>query len=219
MRRGLRALLALAALGWLWAMVAVGQLPRQAQFVAFEAAGVMREAPEAVREVRLSQGPRQVTLVRAAPGVARGVWVQALRLWQPLAKPSAPGAHQHGGVVEKALHTALGADNWTHEGTPLPTARGARLSLATKFLHTARPVRVLSAAELVGTSPAEFGLREDSLNVVVTLAGGGGITLQFGGLTPEGSLQYLRLAGSDAVYLMSRFVGEEWAGVWSDWQP
>ena len=219
MRRGLHALLALAALGWLVAMVVVGQLPRQAQFVAFEAAGVMTDAPAAVREVTLSVGTRQVTLSRPALGLAREVDGSALHATAAPTQPAPSGTPQHNDVVETVARPPPPLDGWTHAGRPLPSAAAARLNLATQFLHTARPVRVLNAAEVAGTSAAEFGLREDSLKVTVRLAGGREITLQWGGPTLDGSLQYLRLAGSDVVYLMSGFVGEAWAGVWSDWQP
>ena len=219
MRRGLHALLALAALGWLVAMVVVGQLPRQAQFVAFEADGVMSEAPTAVRKVTLSAGTRQVTFSRPALGLAREVDGSALHATAAPTQPAPSGTPQHNDVVETVARPPPPLDGWTHAGRPLPSAAAARLNLATQFLHTARPVRVLNAAEVAGTSAAEFGLREDSLKVTVRLAGGREITLQWGGPTLDGSLQYLRLAGSDVVYLMSGFVGDAWAGVWSDWHP
>ncbi len=199
MRRGLHALLALAALGWLVAMVVVGQLPRQAQFVAFEAAGVMSEAPTAVREVTLSAGTRQVTFSRPALGLAREVDGSALHATAAPTQPAPSGTPQHNDVVETVARPPPPLDGWTHAGRPLPSAAAARLNLATQFLHTARPVRVLNAAEVAGTSAAEFGLREDSLKVTVRLAGGREITLQWGGPTLDGSLQYLRLAGSDVV--------------------
>ena len=171
MRRGLQALLALAALGWLLAMVVVGQLPRQAQFVAFEAAGVMSDAPAAVREVTLSVGTRQVTLSRPAQGLTREVGGSALQAAAASTQPAPSGTPQQGEVAETAARPPPPLDDWRHAGTPLPSALAARLNLATQFLHTARPVRVLSAAEVAGTSAADFGLREDSLEVTVRLAG------------------------------------------------
>ncbi len=65
------------------------------------------------------------------------------------------------------------------------------------------------AAVAVDTRP--FGL--DAPVVVATLSGPAGqpMTVRFGALNPEGFLQYMRIDGDSKVYLMSRFIGAEWA--------
>jgi hypothetical protein len=52
------------ALGYLVLMVVAGVQPVQRQLVRFEAQGVLRQAPEAVRRVMLGRGDRSLTLVR-----------------------------------------------------------------------------------------------------------------------------------------------------------
>jgi len=37
--------------------------------------------------------------------------------------------------------------------------------------------------------------------------------VNFGADNPEGTAQYMSVEGRDGVYLISRFVGSEWAGV------
>ena len=58
---------ALAAIGYLVAMVVTGALPQQRQRVRFEAKGVMRVAPERIARVELARGSDRVVLVRG-PG-------------------------------------------------------------------------------------------------------------------------------------------------------
>jgi len=60
--------LAVLALAFLVAMVVVGAQPKQRQLVKFEAKGVLRIEPEAVRRITLSRGGGQAQLVRAAEG-------------------------------------------------------------------------------------------------------------------------------------------------------
>lgn len=64
-RRRLRpALAGAAALAYLVLMVVTGALPRNGQFVAFEAAGVLAEPPEAVTRIRLAAGERTIEFLR-----------------------------------------------------------------------------------------------------------------------------------------------------------
>jgi len=162
----------LAALGFVYLLVMAlaGGPMQQAQFVAFEAEGVLAAEPTAVQALTLRIGAQALALQRAAEG-------------------------------------------WNVEGKPLPPALLPRVNLAVKFLHTAKPVRVLEGADLHDLDAAALGFDEQALSVSVQIDRAE-ITLSFGKPTPEGSLQYLRVDGQDKVYLMSRFVGEEWAAVW-----
>ena len=163
----------LAALGFVYLLVmaAVGGPMQQAQFVAFEAEGVLAAEPTAVRALTLRLGTQGLALQRVGEG-------------------------------------------WNVEGKPLPPALLPRVDLAVKFLHTAKPVRVLEGADLHDLDFAALGFDDQSLSVSVEIDRTER-TLSFGKPTPEGSLQYLRVDGQDKVYLMSRFVGEEWAAVWA----
>jgi hypothetical protein len=60
--------LAALALAFLLAMVVNGAQPKQRQLVKFEAKGVLRLEPEAVRRITLKRGGRQAELRRGAEG-------------------------------------------------------------------------------------------------------------------------------------------------------
>jgi hypothetical protein len=57
-------LVAAAALGYLAAMAVTGAMPVQRQFVAFEAKGVLKIAPERIRRVEIDRGTERLVLVR-----------------------------------------------------------------------------------------------------------------------------------------------------------
>lgn len=215
MRRVWSHALALLALCWLCVMVWWGQQPRQAQFVAFEAAGVMGEAPEAVGALTLSRGADSRHLERAQPGRLRGLWVQAMDLWQKPASTGAAGSHQHGGAVAPPRFRSVEQASWVRDGQRLPAAVARQAELAARYMHTAKPVRVMSAAELAGVAQDQYGFGKDALCARLDLAAGGSLHACFGALTPEGSLQYLRVDGREELYLMSGFVGEAWEALWS----
>ena len=169
MRGKLTALCAALGFVYLLVMAAVGGPMQQAQFVAFEAEGVLAGDP--VQALTLRLGAQSLALQRTS-------------------------------------------DGWTVNAKPLPPALLPRVNLAVKFLHTAKPVRVLEGADLHDLDFAALGFDDQSLSVSVQIDRTER-TLSFGKPTPEGSLQYLRVDGQDKVYLMSRFVGEEWAAVWA----
>ena len=110
------------ALLWLLFMLWWGQQPRQAQFVAFQAAGVMTVPPEAVGALTLTRGAESRRLERAKPGVLRGLWVQALDLWQKPANPGAVSTHQHGGAVEPPRFKSVEQAGWRRDGQRVPAA-------------------------------------------------------------------------------------------------
>lgn len=215
MKAAVRQVPALLALLWLGLMVWWGQQPRQAQFVAFQAAGVMTVAPEAVSALTLARGTTSRHLERATPGVLRGLWVQAMDLWQKPVNPGGGGAHQHGGAVEPPRFKSVERAGWLRDGRRLPAELARQADLATRFMHTAKPVRVLSAEELAGVAKDQYGFDQNPLCAALSLAGGGTLRACFGALTPEGSLQYMRIDGREELYLMSGFVGEAWEALWS----
>lgn len=102
-------------------------------------------------------------------------------------------------------------ETWWLGGTRLPAASASQLSLAVKFLHTARPVREVGN-DADDVDPA-YGLAKPALAVRARLADGTQYTLAFGARTPDGSLQYVRAAPPARIYLMSNFVGEEWGAL------
>lgn len=167
-----QAVLALAAVGFLVAMVVTGALPRQRALVEFEAKGVLPMPPERIQRVEIIAAGRR-------------------------------GAFERDG--DKA---------WSREGGgKLDPALAARLSMAVQFMHTAGPVRTMTAEETRGADPTAFGFEKLELAAALYADGQRVLTFQFGRTNPEGFAQYMRLDGKPELYLMSRFVGEEWAAV------
>jgi hypothetical protein len=77
-------------------------------------------------------------------------------------------------------------------------------------MHVAPPIRVMARAEWAPAGLREFGL--DPPGYTATLYRGDTRVLgaDFGAPNPQKVLQYMKLEGRDEVYLMSRFVGQEW---------
>lgn len=88
------------------------------------------------------------------------------------------------------------------------------LSMAVLLMHGSGPVRILSRDEYQHTALEEFGLERP--RYAVALSDGQRLLLEahFGGYNAQELLQYMRLTGSDDVYLMSRFVGQAWEHIW-----
>ena len=119
---------------------------------------------------------------------------------------------KHRGVQGVFVRDAIGG--WKLDGGgPVAAEAARRVSMAVQFLNTSAPLRHLAQQELVGMTPAAFGL--DAPLVAATVYGAQGplIAVNFGGETPEGTAQYMSVDGRDGVYLISRFVANEWAAV------
>jgi hypothetical protein len=88
------------------------------------------------------------------------------------------------------------------------------LLLAVLMMHASGPVRVLHRDEYRDTTLQEFGLDQPRYSVL--LSDGQHVLLEanFGANNPQDLLQYMRLTGSDDVYLLSRFVGQAWEHIW-----
>jgi hypothetical protein len=105
-----------------------------------------------------------------------------------------------------------GEGSWALEGgSAVEGAAATHLDTAVKMLHRSGPVREIAATELSGVDTRPFGLEEPVVVVALAGPGGQGLTARFGALNPEGFLQYMRIDGDPKVYLMSRFIGAEWA--------
>jgi len=100
-------------------------------------------------------------------------------------------------------------DIWTREdGAALGETAQTHIETGLRMLHNSGPVRKIEPDELIGIDARPFLLEDPA--VIVSVAGGGqSLTARFGGLNPEGFLQYMRLDGDQRVYLMSRFIGAE----------
>jgi hypothetical protein len=104
-----------------------------------------------------------------------------------------------------------GDDRWsTGDGTDVGAA-GRRFSMAVQMMHTSAPVREMGAAELDGLDTAPFGLDPPLFSATLYADGDTPVlAVRFGARNADEFLQYMRVAGDPRLFLMSRFVGEEW---------
>ena len=114
------------------------------------------------------------------------------------------------GAARVAL-ARTGGGGWSREGGEvLSVPVAAKVSLAVQYMRTAGPVRVMTAEEIRGIGPAEFGLAPPDLSVTLFAGPQRVLRAHFGARNAEGLLQYMRLDGRDDMVLMSRFVGQQW---------
>ena len=79
-----------------------------------------------------------------------------------------------------------------------------------KFMHVSAPIRVMERAEWSPIGLREFGLDPPGYTATLYRRGTAVLFAEFGAPNPQKVLQYMKLGGSDQVFLMSRFIGEEW---------
>ena len=116
---------------------------------------------------------------------------------------------EHGAVF---LRTPDGG--WARDaGAPLDPAVAKRLSLAVQYMNTSEPVRVMQPAEFQGTNPHEYGLDHPQLSIALFADNRPILAAHFGGRNADGYLQYVTVDGRRELFLLSRFVGEEWDAV------
>jgi hypothetical protein len=104
------------------------------------------------------------------------------------------------------------ADGWrgAADDRLVPASLGAHLDDSVKFMHVSAPVRVIERAEWEPLGLREFGLDPPRYTAILSRRGTVALGAQFGTLNPQDVLQYMKLDGRDEVYLMSRFIGDEW---------
>lgn len=106
------------------------------------------------------------------------------------------------------------SSGWMREGAgALAPPLAAKLSLAVQFMHTAAPVRVMGPDEFRGTDPREFGLDRPAFSIALHAESKRVLLARFGGPNPNQMLQYTVVDGRPELFLMSRFVGQEWLAV------
>lgn len=112
--------------------------------------------------------------------------------------------------------------SWVRLGDakPLDADLAKSIDLAVQFMHTAAPVRVFKHGEVDTDAAAKFGLNKAPLSIRLEDAGGLVLEAQFGDLSGDGMLNYMRARGRNlrgrtarTTYLMSRFVLQEWQKV------
>jgi hypothetical protein len=101
----------------------------------------------------------------------------------------------------------------TQGGNALSAEMAKKLSLAVQFMNTAGPIRVMEPEELAGTKPRDFGLDQPRLTFTLFADAQPVLGARFGAHNPEDMAQYMMLDGRNELFLMSRFVGQEWESV------
>jgi hypothetical protein len=114
--------------------------------------------------------------------------------------------------AERLTLLRTGDKRWTQAGgREIDATAGGKVSMAVQMLHRSGPVREIAAAELAGVDQGPFAL--ETPRVVATLYEAGEqpvMSVRFGATNPEGFLQYMRIEGDGRLFLMSRFIGQEW---------
>lgn len=118
-------------------------------------------------------------------------------------------AIQFAGNTYKLERTGLRA--WTRAGGgPLGAQQAADATMAVQFMNTAAPARTLTAEELPSPDLAAFGLAAPRVSVTLFAGSAPILAAHFGAKNPDGMLQYMRVDGRRELFLMSRFVGQQW---------
>ena len=104
------------------------------------------------------------------------------------------------------------AEGWRRDPDQRPVQRPLAVHLddGIKFLHVSAPVRILQRQEWAEHGLTEFGLDRPALSAVLFGDGRRLLAVDFGSTNPQKVLQYMRIDGRDEIYIMSRFIGEEW---------
>lgn len=125
------------------------------------------------------------------------------------------------GSVRRWIFTRTVEGAWRRDPDPrpVPPSLATRLDDALKFLHVSAPVRVLARAEWAEHGLREFGLDRPGVSAVLSHEARPLLTVHFGSVNPQKVLQYMRVDGRDEIYVMSRFVGQEWERVAAEVEP
>ena len=134
--------------------------------------------------------------------------------------PESPGEIDRIEVTTSAgrLEYVRTDDGWRAgpAGPPAPSSLASHLNESIKFMHVSAPVRVMERPEWSTLGLREFGLDPPRYTATLYRRGTAVLGAEFGAPNPQKVLQYMKLAGRDQVFLMSRFVGEEWEQAISD---
>ena len=103
-------------------------------------------------------------------------------------------------------------DGWRagSAGPAAPRSLASHLDDSIKFMHVSAPVRIMERAEWSTVGLREFGLDPPRYTATLYRRGTAFLGAEFGAPNPQKVLQYMKLRGHDQVFLMSRFIGEEW---------
>ncbi len=167
-----------------WLHGAAAALLAVGVLAAMVASGHLRESKQFVKFAPagvMPEAPAEIDRVEMRTSTGRFVFVRGLGGWQ-----AAPDGH------------------------PLPASLAAHLDDSIKFMHVSAPIRIMERAEWAPLGLREFGLDPPGYEATLYRRGTAVLGAEFGAPNPQEVLQYMKLEGRDQVYLMSRFIGEEW---------
>lgn len=152
--------------------------------VAMVASGRLRENRQLVRMQAagvMTESPAEIDRVELQRGTGRWTFVRGRDGWR-----AGPGGGAIGGTLAGHLDDSI------------------------KFMHVSAPIRVMERAEWPASGLREFGLDPPDYTAALYHRDAQVLIAEFGAPNPQQVLQYMKLRGRDEVYLMSRFVGQEW---------
>jgi hypothetical protein len=104
--------------------------------------------------------------------------------------------------------------------TRINASAARQISTALEMMHNSGPARELTADDVKGTDPAEFGLVDPRITATLYAANNDPVmTVHFGARNPDDFLQYMRIDNDAHLYLMSRFIGETWLSAFDSSLP
>jgi len=93
---------------------------------------------------------------------------------------------------------------------PVSASLAKHLDDSIEFMHVSAPVRVMERTEWAPVGLREFGLDPPRYAATLYHEGRPVLAALFGAPNPQEVLQYMKIEGRDQVYLMARFLGQEW---------
>jgi hypothetical protein len=144
-----------------------------------------------------------------------------LRENKQLVLPSAAGVMTEAPVEIDRVELQTNAGRWVFvrqrdgwrvgmNGGAVAAPLALHLDDSIKFMHVSTPVRVMERTEWAPIGLREFGLDPPGYTATLYHRDTRVVGAEFGAPNPQKVLQYMKLQGRDEVYLMSRFVGQEW---------
>ena len=105
-----------------------------------------------------------------------------------------------------------GREGWqaAADGGAVAASLAVHLDDSIKFMHVSAPIRVMEREEWAPIGLREFGLDPPGYTATLYRRDTPVVGAEFGVPNPQKVLQYMKLQGRDQIYLMSRFIGEEW---------
>ena len=100
---------------------------------------------------------------------------------------------------------------WLVNGVETEKAVSAHVDAGLRMLNVTSPPRILKPGDYSAAQVADFGLDPPHLLVNIVAKTGKTSSVTFGEATPAQNAQYVRVIGQPNLYLLSRYVGVEWA--------